>query len=78
MIYETELDPSDNLTRNEFIVNIRAAVNSTAPAIAVIERIKPAHLIYTIRGITQTSASADVTIGTALTTAELFKVEVQQ
>ena len=76
VIYETGLDQSENLNKNTFIVNIRAAVKSTTPAVATIEKLKPAHLIYKIRGVTQETASTDVTIGPAITTAELFKVTV--
>ena len=77
VIYGISPTSGENLTKNEFIVNIRAAVKSTDPAVAIIERLKPAHLIYTIRGVTQTEGDADVTIGTALTTAEHYTVEVQ-
>lgn len=61
---------------NRFIVNVRQAVRSYAPAIAIIERMKPAHLIYTIQGVVKESATTDVAIGNALTTAEHFEVEV--
>ena len=76
VVYGTELNQDGNLNQFRFIVTIRAAVESTAPAIAVIEKLKPAHLIYTIRGVTQESASTDVYAGTALTTAEHFEVTV--
>lgn len=78
VVYEIPLSKDGLLTKNEFIVNIRQAVKSTAPAIAVVDRMKPAHLIYTIRGVTQESATTDISIGTAMTTAELFYVEVEQ
>lgn len=66
-----------NLQRNQFVVAIRGVVPSYAPAIAVIDRMKPAHLIYTIRGVTQESATSDIDIGNAITNAEHYKVEVQ-
>lgn len=78
VIYGTELNQDGNLSKNEFIVSIRAAVKSTAPATAVIERMKPAHLIYTMRGVTEQSATTDITIGAALTTAEHYIVRVVQ
>ena len=78
VIYGIALNQDANLNQYTFIVNIRAAVNSTAPAVAVIERMKPAHLIYTIQGVTQESASTDITIGVALTAAEHFTVTVQE
>ena len=61
---------------NRFIVNIRQAVKSYAPAITIIEKMKPAHLIYTIQGVVKESATTDITIGPALTTAEHYEVEV--
>lgn len=70
------LNQDANLNQFQFIVNIRTAVPSTAPAVAVVERMKPAHLIYTIRGVTQESASTNITIGTALTAAEHNIVQV--
>lgn len=63
--------------KNQFIVNIRGVVKSYAQAIAVINKMKPAHLSYTIRGVTKQTISTEVTIGTALTTAEIYHVEVQ-
>lgn len=78
VIYGTALDPEDYIGPNRFVVNIRQAVKSYAPAIAIIEKMKPAHLIYTIQGVTQESATAGITIGNALTTAEHFEVEVSQ
>lgn len=76
VIYGTALDPEDYIGPNRFVVNIRQAVKSYAPAIAIIEKMKPAHLIYTIQGVAQESASTGITIGNALTTAEHFEVEV--
>lgn len=78
VIYGIALNQDGNLNQFTFIVNIRAAVTSTAPAVAVIERMKPAHLVYTIQGVVQESASTDVTIGVALTAAEHFTVTVQE
>lgn len=76
--YGIRLNQDDNVGPNQFVVSVRGVVESLEPAIAVIDRLKPAHLYYTIRGVTQAEASTDVTIGTAVTTAELFKVEVNQ
>ena len=75
--YGIETSQDAILTQYDFIVNIRATVRSLAPAIAVIERMKPAHLSYKMQGVVQENVTAEITIGTALTTAELFKVEVQ-
>jgi hypothetical protein len=76
VIYGQALNQDGNLSKNEFVVNIRTAVKSTAPATAVVDRMKPAHLIYMIRGVTQESASTTVYIGTAMTTAEHNAVQV--
>ena len=78
VIYGVVLNQDGNLNQFTFIVNIRAAVSSTAPAVAIIERMKPAHLVYTIQGVTEESASTDITIGVALTAAEHFTVTVQE
>lgn len=78
VIYGVALNQDANLNQFTFIVNIRAAVTSTAPAVAVIERMKPAHLVYTIQGVVQESASTDITIGVALTAAEHFAVTIQE
>lgn len=64
----------ENTGQNEFTVNIRAAVRSYAPAIAVIERMKPAHLIYRLQGVTQESASTDIDMALAMTRAELYEI----
>lgn len=62
---------------NHFTINVRDAVNSYAPAIAVINKMKPAHLSYTLRGVSQEGMATNITMGAALTTAEIFNVEVQ-
>lgn len=64
----------ENTGPNTFIVNIRAAVNSYAPAIAVIEAMKPAHLIYQIQGVVQESADADIDVALTMTRAELYAI----
>lgn len=63
--------------KNKFTVNIRAVVPSYAPAIAVIERMKPAHLTYSIQAVTQEKASTDVKVGATMTHGVQYKVEVQ-
>lgn len=69
---------TENVDKNTFLVNIREVVESIAPAVAVIERMKPAHLVYQVQVATQTVAEADLKIAIALTHAEEFNVEVQQ
>ena len=64
----------ENTGQNKFTVNIRASVKSFAPARAVIERMKPAHLIYSVQGVTQESASTDIYAGLAMTRAMLYAI----
>lgn len=71
-----KVDVEENTAQNTFSVNIRDFVPSAIPAIAVIERIKPAHLVYQIRVASKTVSEADIKIAIAMTHAELYKVEV--
>lgn len=73
-----EVDIMENVDKNTFLVNIREYVESIVPAVAVIERMKPAHLIYKVRVATQHIAEADLRIAIAMTHTEQFRVEVQQ
>lgn len=72
-----EVEITENIAKNTFLVNIRSAVDDISPAVAVIERKKPAHLIYQIRVATKTVAEADIKVAIAMTRAESYKVEVQ-
>ena len=67
----------ENTGQNKFTVNIRQAVKSYAPAIAVIEEMKPAHLIYSIQGVTQESADANINTALAMTRADLYAMRAQ-
>lgn len=71
------VDVEERTAKNTFAVNIRAGVPSIVPAVAVIEKMKPAHLIYTLQVRTQTVAEADIKIAIALIQAESYTVEVQ-
>lgn len=73
-----EVDIEENIAKNTFLVNIREVVDSINPAVAVIERMKPAHLIYQIRVATQTVSEATLKTAVAVTRAEIYKVEVYQ
>ena len=73
-----EVDIEENVAQNTFLVNIREGVPSLVPAVAVIERMKPAHLIYQIRVATQTVTDADIKIAIAMTHSEQYRVEVLQ
>lgn len=66
----------ENVAKNTFLINIKNYVESIVPAVAVAERMKPAHLIYQIRVTTYTVAQRDIDIAIAMTHAEKYKVEV--
>ena len=67
----------ENVAKNTFMINIREYVESIAPAVAVAERMKPAHLIYQIRVATNIVAQRDIDVAIAMTRAEMYKVEVK-
>lgn len=73
-----EVDITENIDRNTFLVNIREYVESIVPAVAAVERTKPAHLVYQIRVATQTVSDAEIKVAIAMTHAEQYRVEVQQ
>lgn len=68
----------ENVSTNKFRVSIKAAVRSLAPAEAVIQRMKPAHLIYEIVGIEKASAQTTAQVGAAITYGIQYNVEVQR
>ena len=72
------VDITENVAKNTFLVNIREVVGSITPAIAVLERRKPAHLIYELRVATQTVSDTDIKIAVAITRSESYYVEVAQ
>lgn len=72
-----EVEIVENVAKNTFLINIRSYVESIAPAVAVAERMKPAHLIYQVRVATYTVAQRDLDIAIAMTHAEMYKVEVK-
>lgn len=69
---------TENVAKNTFLVNIREVVDDIQPAVDVLERMKPAHLIYQIRTATQMVSEAQLKTAIAITHAELYKVEVIQ
>lgn len=73
-----KVEITENVAKNTFLVNIRESVDSINPAVAVLERMAPAHLIYQIRVATQTVATADIKTAIAITRAEKYRVEVLQ
>ena len=70
------VDIEERTGENQFTVNIRQPVDSIVPAVSVIERMKPAHLIYTIQVAMQMVADTDLKVAIALAHAEINTVEV--
>lgn len=68
-----EVDVTENVAQNTFLVNIRDVVPSYAPAVSVIERRKPAHLIYRVKSC----AVSDVKIKVAVAVAHSEQYEVR-
>lgn len=73
-----KVEITENVAKNTFLVNIRESVDSIKPAVAVLERMAPAHLIYQIQVATQTVATAEIKTAIAITRAEKYRVEVLQ
>lgn len=73
-----EVNVTERVAQNTFLVNVRGIVQTLAPALPVIDRMKPAHLFYEIRVATHTTADADIKVAIAMTHAEQYKVEVIQ
>jgi uncharacterized protein YmfQ (DUF2313 family) len=72
-----EVDIEENVAKNTFRIYIRKYVESIAPAVAVAERMKPAHLIYQIHVAARTVTQSEIDIAIAMTRAEMYKVEVK-
>ena len=66
---------TENIAKNTFLVNVRMAVPDLDPAKSVLERIKPAHLIYKIQVSSQLT-EIDAKMAVAVTHAEHYKIEV--
>lgn len=73
-----EVEIVENVAQNTFLVNILDYVPSIVPAVSVLERMKPAHLIYQIRMAARTVSDAEIKVAIAMTHAEQYKVEVVQ
>ena len=72
------VDITENVAKNTFQVNVRDAVDTT-PAIAVLEQMKPAHLLYQIQVGAKTEVTAEMKTAVATTFYERFNnVEVLQ
>lgn len=66
----------ENVAKNTFIVVLSEEVADLTPARAILDRMKPAHLIYEIRTATDVSYTAKVGVGIAATQCEIIEVEV--
>lgn len=66
----------ENVAKNTFAVVLAEVVSDVSPAVAVIERMKPAHLIYEFRVAAQTATVTKVGVGIAVTQSEIMEVEV--
>ena len=72
-----KVEIEENVAKNTFRVNIREYVDSIVPAVAVIERMKPAHLIYEMHVALRNVSQGELNVAIAMTRAESYKVEVQ-
>jgi uncharacterized UPF0146 family protein len=70
------VDINERVAKNTFEVLLYEQVNDLSPAIAVLDRLKPAHLIYEIRIMAPTVITAEINVGAAVTYSEKFNVEV--
>ena len=68
----------ENTAKNTFSVNVRSAVEDLTPMNAILERRKPAHLIYEIRIGETAKIRSDVSVGAAITFSEKFSMEVTE
>lgn len=73
-----DVDITENVVKNRFHVHVLGNVDSLAPAVFVIERMKPAHLVYDISVTVQTEATAELNIATAVTHTERFSMQVEE
>ena len=73
-----QVDIEENVGKNTFAVYIGSAVEDLTPAIEVLEKRKPAHLIYRIevRNAETVTSTAEVNLGIAMTISETIEVEV--
>lgn len=66
----------ENVGKNKFAVVFPSVVEDVTPAIPVLERMKPAHLIYDFLVGAQTAQTTKVGVGIAATQSEIMEVEV--
>lgn len=66
----------ENVAKNTFAVVLPEGVKNVSPAIAVLDRMKPAHLIYEFHVADHTATATRVGVGIAATQSEIMEVEV--
>lgn len=71
-----QVDIAENVAKNTFAVVIRDSVDDITLAYPVIERMKPAHLIFEIRTESKNPSTADINVGVAMTHTERYVLEV--
>jgi uncharacterized protein YmfQ (DUF2313 family) len=69
-----EVEVKENVARNTFQVLVLENVDSLDPAITVIERMKPAHLIYTIHIEIRSVPTANMQLAGAMTYSETYSL----
>lgn len=67
----------ENVAPNTFRVEIQDPIPSINPVVAILEKKKPAHLIYEMQVAHREVSEADIKIAIATTRAEIYHVEVQ-
>lgn len=72
------VDITENVAPNTFRVNIRQGVPDTTAADAVINQMKPAHLIYQLLVALLVTAPVNIKIATAITQALQYATEVEE
>ena len=73
-----QVDIEERVAKNTFAVILYESVPDLTPAKEVLDRMKPAHLIYEIRIASPTTSTANVNVGIAMTLNEKYTVEVTQ
>lgn len=73
-----QVDIEERVAKNKFAVILYQSVPDLTPAQEVLERMKPAHLIYEIRIASPTTGTAKVNVDIAMTINEKYTVEVTQ
>ena len=69
-----EVEIAENVDQNTFQVIIRDNVTDTAPAIPVIEQMKPAHLLYQVIVSPKSNPTTEITAAVAMTYAEMVTI----